>query len=72
MYVVPAKRDETYVKALELHRLVEDEPLSPAQADRYGLPSLGQLPHFDLCRSYTLPVVHALLCGVCKKIWLHQ
>mmetsp|Transcript_11717 Transcript_11717/g.53013 ORF Transcript_11717/g.53013 Transcript_11717/m.53013 type:complete len:933 (+) Transcript_11717:161-2959(+) len=59
-----------HAKALELHRLVEDKLLSPEKAGRYGLPPLAQVPHFDLCWGYALPVVHALLWGVCKKFWL--
>ena len=60
----------THAKALELHKLVEAGLLEERKAGRYCMPPFAQLPLFDLCWGYALPVVHALVWGVEKTFWL--
>ena len=60
----------THAKALELHKLVEAGLLEAQKAGRYCMPPFAQLPLFDLCWGYALPVVHALVWGVEKTFWL--
>jgi len=58
-----------HAKALELYRLVESGKLPAQIAGRYCMPPFADLPLFDLCWGYALPVVHALVWGIERTFW---